>query len=97
MPQREDPKLEVNVDLADLARLLAVFSHPGNVGVGAVAAVGPLGAATVAVSTLSGALCAEPTGLLAVCPHPGPVASIAVAQAGPAVATGILAIDVLAF
>ena len=96
MPQREDPKLEVNVDLADLARLLAVFSHPGNVAVGAVATAGPLGAATVAVSTLSGTICAEPAGLLAVCPHPGPVASMAVAQAGPAVATGILAIDIFA-
>ena len=63
---------------------------------GAVAAVGPLGAATVAVSTLSGTLSAEPTGPLAVCPHPGSVASIAVAQSGPAVAAGIPAIYILA-
>ena len=86
----------MNRELADLARLLAICSHPGDVGVGAESAAGPLGAATVAVSTPGGTAGAHPTGPPAVCPHPGPVASITVAQSGPAVAAGIPAIYILA-
>ena len=83
-------------DLAVIARLLAVLAHPGNVGVPAVAAAGPVGAVRVGVSARGAGAAAQSAGLLAVGAHPGHVRVAAVAGTGPGIATGIAAVGILA-